>query len=153
MKQITIDFNDSNYYIFQFEDIVWAYEKSEFQYAVGAIAYYIEKLCAEGGEFNVRIKYAGKEKTEDIITEVEETMTNDDVIKRIESQGKFGIQSITKEMDEFIKKNYTKGNSDGKFYKVYRDGNDAKYGHYMVNPRTMYWRDSTFDEFYGSVVD
>jgi hypothetical protein len=57
-------------------------------------------------------------------------------------------------MNDFIKKNYTEGNSEGKFYKVYREGNDAKYGHYMINPRTMHWRGSTFNEFYGGgIVD
>ena len=81
-------------------------------------------------------------------------MTNNDVIAKIEKDGKFGIQSISIEMDEFIRKNYTECDSEGKFYKVYRTGNDAKYGHYMVNPRTMHWRNSTFDEFYGGgIVD
>jgi hypothetical protein len=81
-------------------------------------------------------------------------MTNDEVIAHIEANGKYGIQSISEEMDKFIRSNYTEGNSEGKFYKVYRQGNDAKYGHYMVNPRTMCWRNSTFDEFYGGgIVD
>ena len=80
-------------------------------------------------------------------------MTNEDVIKVCESE-RFHIICISEEMDEFIRKNYTKGDSEGKFYKVYRRGNDAKYGHYMINPHTMHWRGSTFDEFYsGSVVD
>lgn len=80
-------------------------------------------------------------------------MTNDDVINKV-SNYKWGIQSISKEMDEFIKQNYTEGNSEGKFYKVYREGNDPKYGHYMINPETMKWRNSTFDEFYGGgIVD
>ena len=74
-------------------------------------------------------------------------MTNEDVIKKIEADGRFGIQSISVEMDKFIRENYTNGNSEGKFYKVYRQGNDCKYGHYMVNPRTMHYRNSTFDEF------
>ena len=56
-------------------------------------------------------------------------------------------------MDKFIKNNYSEGNSEGKFYKVYREGNDAKYGHYMINPHTMKRRNSTFDEFYGGIVD
>ena len=57
-------------------------------------------------------------------------------------------------MDEFIRKNYVKGDSEGKFYKVYRRGNDAKYGHYMINPYTKHWRNSTFKEFYGGgIVD
>lgn len=81
-------------------------------------------------------------------------MTNEEVIRHIEANGKYGIQSITEEMDRFIRKNYEEGDSEGKFYKVYRQGNDAKYGHYMVNPRTMHWRGSTFDEFYGGgIVD
>jgi hypothetical protein len=81
-------------------------------------------------------------------------MTNEEVITHIETNGKYGIQSISEEMDKFIRSNYTEGNSEGKFYKVYRQGNDAKYGHYMVNPRTMCWRNSTFDEFYGGgIVD
>ena len=81
-------------------------------------------------------------------------MTNEEVIAHIEANGKYGIQSISEEMDKFIRSNYTEGNSEGKFYKVYRKGNDAKYGHYMVNPRTMCWRNSTFDEFYGGgIVD
>ena len=80
-------------------------------------------------------------------------MTNEEVIAHIEANGKYSIQSISEEMDKFIRSNYTEGNSEGKFYKVYRQGNDAKYGHYMVNPRTMCWRNSTFDEFYGGIVD
>lgn len=80
-------------------------------------------------------------------------MTNEEVIKLCEST-KFHLVCISKEMDEFIKKNYTDGNDDGKFYKVYREGNDAKYGHYMINPHTMHKRNSTFDEFYGGgIVD
>ncbi len=81
-------------------------------------------------------------------------MTNEEVIAKIESDGRFGIQQISEEMDDFIRENYTEGDSEGKFYKVYRKGNDCKYGHYMVNPRTMRYRNSTFDEFYsGSIVD
>ena len=80
-------------------------------------------------------------------------MTNDDVKKCVESTVLPCI-SISEKMDDFIKKNYVKGNDLGKFYKVYRRGNDAKYGHYMINPVTMHWRDSTFDEFYGGgIVD
>lgn len=80
-------------------------------------------------------------------------MTNEDVIKVCES-AYFHIICISKEMDDFIKKNYTEGNSEGKFYKVYREGNDAKYGHYMINPHTMRRRGSTFSEFYsGGIVD
>lgn len=80
-------------------------------------------------------------------------MTNEDVIKKLESE-RFHIVCISEEMDKFIKENYKEGNSEGKFYKVYRSGNDAKYGHYMVNPHTMCRRGSTFDEFYGGgIVD
>lgn len=80
-------------------------------------------------------------------------MTNKDVINTLEST-RFHIVCISEEMDKFIRENYKKGNSEGKFYKVYREGNDAKYGHYMVNPKTMCWRGSTFDEFYGGgIVD
>lgn len=80
-------------------------------------------------------------------------MTNEDVIKKVESSFLPCIR-ISKEMDAFIQENYTEGDSKGKFYKVYREGNDAKYGHYMINPHTMHWRSSTFDEFYGGgIVD
>jgi len=80
-------------------------------------------------------------------------MTNKDIIEKLENE-RFHIVCISEEMDKFIKENYKVGNSEGKFYKVYRAGNDAKYGHYMVNPHTMYRRDSTFDEFYGGgIVD
>ena len=80
-------------------------------------------------------------------------MTNEDVIKTLESE-RFHLVCISEEMDRFIRDNYTKGDSEGKFYKVYRQGNDAKYGHYMVNPHTMHYRSSTFDEFYGGgIVD
>ena len=80
-------------------------------------------------------------------------MTNQDVINKCEST-KFHIICISEEMDSFIRNNYTKGDSEGKFYKVYREGNDAKYGHYMINPHTMHWRGSTFHEFYGGgIVD
>lgn len=80
-------------------------------------------------------------------------MTNQDVINVCES-ARFHLICISAEMDKFIQNNYSEGNSDGKFYKVYREGNDAKYGHYMINPRTMKYRSSTFDEFYGGgIVD
>ena len=80
-------------------------------------------------------------------------MTNEEVIKVCES-AYFHIICISEEMDKFIRENYTKGDSEGKFYKVYRKGNDTKYGHYMINPHTMHWRGSTFDEFYGGgIVD
>ena len=80
-------------------------------------------------------------------------MTNTEVINVCESSH-FHLICISPEMDKFIKENYTKGDSEGKFYKVYRQGNDAKYGHYMINPHTKHWRNSTFDEFYGGgIVD
>jgi len=80
-------------------------------------------------------------------------MTNAEVINTCESS-RFHLICISPEMDKFIKENYTKGDSEGKFYKVYRQGNDAKYGHYMINPRTKRWRNSTFSEFYGGgIVD
>lgn len=80
-------------------------------------------------------------------------ITNEDVIKTVVN-AIFPCICISKEMDKFIKENYTEGNSEGKFYKVYREGNDAKYGHYMINPNTMRRRGSTFDEFYGGgIVD
>lgn len=80
-------------------------------------------------------------------------ITNDDIIKVCESS-KFHLICLTEEMDDFIKDNYIKGNDNGKFYKVYKEGNDAKYGHYMINPRSMLMRSSTFDEFYGGgIVD
>lgn len=60
-------------------------------------------------------------------------MTNQDVINACESE-KYHLVCISPEMDEFIKANYKEGNDNGKFYKVYRRGNDAKYGHYMINP-------------------
>lgn len=79
-------------------------------------------------------------------------MTNKDIIETLEST-RFHIVCISTEMDKFIRENYKEYNSEGKFYKVYREGNDAKYGHYMVNPYTMCRRNSTFDEFYGGIVD
>lgn len=79
-------------------------------------------------------------------------MTNNDVIKLVEN-AKYSCICISKEMNDFIKENYTEGNSEGKFYKVYPEGKDAKYSHYMINPQTMKRRDSTFDEFYGGIVD
>lgn len=79
-------------------------------------------------------------------------MTNEEIIKKVCNA--HHIVSVTKEMDDYIKQNYTKGDDDGKFYKVYREDNDEKYGHYMINPLTMHWRNSTFDEFYGGgIVD
>ena len=59
---------------------------------------------------------------------------------------------ISEEMDRYIRDNYTEGNDDGKFYKVYRRGNNSKYGHYMINPITKHKRSSTFDEFYGGGI-
>lgn len=80
-------------------------------------------------------------------------MTNTEVINTCESS-RFHLICISPEMDKFIKENYVEGDSEGKFYKVYRQGNDAKYGHYMINPRTKRWRNSTFSEFYGGgIVD
>lgn len=80
-------------------------------------------------------------------------ITNQDIIDICEN-AKFHIICISEEVDSFIRDNYTDGDSDGKFYKVYREGNDAKYGHYMINPHTMKKRNSTFNEFYGGgIVD
>ena len=80
-------------------------------------------------------------------------MTNQDVINACESE-KYHHVCISPEMDDFIKANYKEGNDNGKFYKVYRRGNDAKYGHYMINPHSTLRRGSTFDEFYGGgIVD
>ncbi len=80
-------------------------------------------------------------------------MTNTEVINTCESS-RFHLICISLEMDKFIKENYIKVNSEGKFYKVYRQGNDTKYGHYMINPRTKRWCNSTFSEFYGGgIVD
>lgn len=80
-------------------------------------------------------------------------MTNEEVIYKMQSEN-YNLHCISTEMDKFIRENYTEGNDNGKFYKVYREGNDAKYGHYMINPLTRHRRNSTFDEFYGSgIVD
>lgn len=80
-------------------------------------------------------------------------ITNQDVINKCEYT-QYHLICLSEEMDDFIKENYTEGNDMGKFYKVYRQGNDAKYGHYMINPHTMHKRDSTFSEFYGGgIVD
>lgn len=79
-------------------------------------------------------------------------MTNEEIKNYCESYG-YSCICISREMDDFIKKNYTEGNDNGKFYKVYKEGNDAKYGHYMINPDTQHRRSSTFDEFYGGIVD
>ena len=78
-------------------------------------------------------------------------MTNQEIINLCESS-KIHIISISEEMDKFIKENYIDGNDSGKFYKVYKCGNDAKYGHYMINPITMHKRESTFSEFYGGEI-
>lgn len=55
-------------------------------------------------------------------------MTNQEIINLCESSN-FHIISISEEIDKFIKENYIDGNDSGKFYKVYKRGNDAKYGH------------------------
>lgn len=83
-------------------------------------------------------------------------MTNKDIVNHLTTSLYTGCQSISKEMHDFIRENYcfSAGNNEGKFYKVYCEGTDAKYNHYMVNPVTMIWRNSTFDEFYGGgIVD
>jgi hypothetical protein len=51
-------------------------------------------------------------------------MTNQDVINACDSE-KYHLVCISPEMDDFIKANYKEGNDNGKFYKVYRRGNDA----------------------------
>jgi hypothetical protein len=66
--------------------------------------------------------------------------------------------SISDELCDYIMKNYTKveraGDSSKKWYKVYRRGNDSKYGSFMVCFDSEEWRNRTFDEFYGSgIVD
>ena len=76
----------------------------------------------------------------------------EDKISKMEKYG-WGIDSLPEDVFEYIKKNYKKGNSEGKFYKVYPSGQDAKYSHIMINPKTKTWRNSSFSEFYGSVVD
>lgn len=80
---------------------------------------------------------------------------NTKIIELVTS-GSFPCYSITDEMDQYIKKEYKQvpDNTSGKFYKVYVAGNDAKYGHYMINPITKERRGSTFLEFYGGgIVD
>jgi hypothetical protein len=59
-------------------------------------------------------------------------MTNQDVINACDSE-KYHLVCISPEMDDFIKANYKEGNDNGKFYKVYRRGNDA-----MEDARMLY---------------
>jgi len=81
-------------------------------------------------------------------------MTNQDVINLCESLSHLSGIAISYEMDKFIKNNYSKGNSDGKFYTVCIKGNDFKYGRYKIDPYNMVWRTTSFDEFYGGgIVD
>lgn len=60
---------------------------------------------------------------------------------------------FSKEINTYTQVEYTKGNED-KWFKVYYDNTDAKYGQFMVNPSLKQWRNVTFDEFYGGgIVD
>ena len=66
--------------------------------------------------------------------------------------------SISQEAYDFIMKNYKKISRDSvgnkKWVKVYIAGNDAKYGSFMICVDTKEWRNTSFDEFYGSgIVD
>ena len=86
-------------------------------------------------------------------------MTNQEIINACKGF-EFYTNSISKEMNEYIKKNYTLVNTDyadkkgGNWYMVYREDNDAKYGSYMIEPYLKLMRGRTFWEFYGGgVVD
>ena len=66
--------------------------------------------------------------------------------------------SISQEAYDFIMKNYKKLSRDSvgnkKWVKVYIEGNDGKYGSFMICVDSKEWRNVSFDEFYGSgIVD
>lgn len=66
--------------------------------------------------------------------------------------------TISDELDDYIRKNFKKIESDDtigrNWCRVVRDGNDEKYGSYMVSFDTKEYRGRTFDEFYGGgIVD
>lgn len=64
---------------------------------------------------------------------------------------------ISVELNDYILKNFKKVNkndTEGKWIKVYKSGNDSKYGSYMINIERKLRRNTSFDEFYGGgVVD
>lgn len=85
-------------------------------------------------------------------------MTNEEIKNYVENYRFGSCMSVSEEMWHFIFDNYTQVDRDAvgknKWYKVYKLGNDAKYGHIMICPTIKQWRYSTFSEFYsGGVVD
>ncbi len=83
-------------------------------------------------------------------------MTNEDIIKTIEGLRYPDFNnSLSAEMFLFIRQNYeevardTKG---GKWYRVYCDGTDCKYGRIAIDPYAQKRRGLNFDEFYGGAI-
>lgn len=59
---------------------------------------------------------------------------------------------ISVELNDYILKNFKsvdRNDTDGKWIKVYKSGNDSKYGSYMINIERKLRRNTSFDEFYG----
>lgn len=73
------------------------------------------------------------------------------------NNSKWPNSSISNELNDYILKNFKKVNkndTEGKWIKVHKAGNDSKYGSFMINIERKLRRDTNFDEFYGGgVVD
>lgn len=73
------------------------------------------------------------------------------ILEHIQSQP-WACSSITREMDRYIRGNFTpidaEDKENRKWYKVYRVGTDSKFNHYMICLETKEYRPSTQEEFY-----
>lgn len=80
----------------------------------------------------------------------------DDQLNELKNS-KWPNSSISNELNDYILKNFKKVNkndTEGKWIKVHKTGNDSKYGSFMINIDRKLRRDTNFDEFYGGgVVD
>lgn len=93
--------------------------------------------------------------------DVEQVPTKMDIISqefaRVQAS-KFSNNCISEELDKHICSTFKEVDRNDRvgrtWHKVYRRGNDSKYGSYMVSIETKEWRNTTMDEFYGDgIVD
>lgn len=81
-------------------------------------------------------------------------MTNQDIKEMVARFPFHTNNTIKRNVAIFIKAEYKrvdendKGN--GKWYKVHNEGDDCKYGTYMIDVENMLWRFPDMAEFYGS---
>ena len=82
------------------------------------------------------------------------------LITELKAQGR-GNRSISRESYDYIKRSFqyiANGSNAARdasrvWLKVHCEKHDPKFGAFMICMATEEWRDTTMDEFYGSVVD